>query len=150
MNFWSGRKSHLGKKVPAWYNDFAFYVGNHVGIVECRRELERLVNCYLCRWYYSSLHVIGFPNRSNNSGNIDMKIYESVCDEKSPIALPRSPFYSNSDSVITLSQSPNLLLKNFKPWFVIWTWFNVRLCFICRYLLSNLAYNAFFISGLMH
>ena len=29
---WSGRKNHVGKKVPTWYIDFA----------ECRRELERL------------------------------------------------------------------------------------------------------------
>ena len=31
---WSGRKNHVGKKVPTWYNDFAFHVGNHVSI--CR------------------------------------------------------------------------------------------------------------------
>ena len=28
----SGRKNHVGKKVLTWYNDFAFHVGNHVGI----------------------------------------------------------------------------------------------------------------------
>ena len=44
--------------------------------------------------------MIGFPNCSNNSGNIDMKMYESVFDEKSPITMLRTPFYSNSDSVI--------------------------------------------------
>ena len=28
----SGRKNHVGKKVPTWYNDFAFHIGNHVSI----------------------------------------------------------------------------------------------------------------------
>ena len=34
LNFWSGRKNHARKKVSTWYSDFAFHVGNHVGI--CR------------------------------------------------------------------------------------------------------------------
>ena len=32
LNFWSGRKNHVGKKVPTWCSDFAFHVGNHVSI----------------------------------------------------------------------------------------------------------------------
>ena len=34
LNFWRGRKNHVSKKVLTWYIDFAFHVGNHVGI--CR------------------------------------------------------------------------------------------------------------------
>ena len=33
-NVWSGRKIHVSKKLLTWYNDFAFHVGNHIGI--CR------------------------------------------------------------------------------------------------------------------
>ena len=32
LNFWSGRKNHIGKKVPMCYNDFAFHVSNHISI----------------------------------------------------------------------------------------------------------------------
>ena len=34
LNFWCGRKNHVGKKAPMWYSDFAFHVGNHVGICQ--------------------------------------------------------------------------------------------------------------------
>ena len=34
LPFLSDTKNHVGKKVPTWYSDFAFDVGNHVGI--CR------------------------------------------------------------------------------------------------------------------
>ena len=34
LQFLSGRINHTGKKVPKWYNDFAFHVGNRVGICQ--------------------------------------------------------------------------------------------------------------------
>ena len=37
LNFSSGKKNHVGKKVPTLYSDFAFHVGNYVGI--CRMPI---------------------------------------------------------------------------------------------------------------
>ena len=34
LSFWSGRKNHVGKKVPMWFNHFTFLIGNHVSICQ--------------------------------------------------------------------------------------------------------------------
>ena len=44
MNFWSGRKNYVGKKEPKWYNNFAFHVGNHVGIRWVRKTADERIS----------------------------------------------------------------------------------------------------------
>ena len=34
-------KNHIGKKVPMWYSDFAFHVGNHVGICQMLTQVRK-------------------------------------------------------------------------------------------------------------
>ena len=42
---WSGRKNHVGKKVPTWYNDFAFHVCNHVSICRMPTWVRKTAIC---------------------------------------------------------------------------------------------------------
>ena len=44
-NVWSGRKNHVSEKLLTWYNDFAFHVGNHIGI------------CWMLMWVRKTVAV---------------------------------------------------------------------------------------------
>ena len=52
LNFWRVRKNLVGKKLQTWYNDFAFRVGNYVGIADVsKKDWQTLnVNNLLSTW----------------------------------------------------------------------------------------------------
>ena len=55
----SGRINHVSTKVPTWYNDFAFHVGNRVGICRMPTWVRKTAFCLIswernkvCHWNF--------------------------------------------------------------------------------------------------
>ena len=86
---------------------------------------------------------------SNNSGAIDVKIDGSVLEEKSSSKMQELAFSSKLywDSYISLL--PELPPRKLELWFVLWSFFPLRLLCICINLPDGNAWNTVFTSGLV-
>ena len=69
LNFWSGRKNHVRKKVLMWYNDFAFHVGNHVGICQMLTWVRKTVGQHAFLKTVCSRERVNSSNHSVNPFN---------------------------------------------------------------------------------
>ena len=88
---------------------------------------------------------------SKNTDAIDVKMNGSVLEEKSSFKMLELTFTSKLDSGLKIKYS--LLLKvpprKLKPWFVLWSFFLLRLLCIPISLLYSLAWNTIVMSRLV-
>ena len=71
LNFWSGRKSNVDKKVSMWNSDFVFHVSNHIGICRMLVGIRKTVIWALflggaptsiCHFFPQSVHLSACPS----------------------------------------------------------------------------------------
>ena len=92
------------------------------------------------------IQLVSF-DQSNNTGAIDVKIDESVLEEKTSFKMLGLTFSSKLDWSSYIISLLKLLPRKFEPWFALWSFFLLRL--LCSYI--NLPYghrwNTVVISG---
>ena len=60
LSFWSDRKNHLSKKVPTWFNHFAFHIGNHGSICWMLSWVRKIAkNVQVNMWSILLIHTCG-------------------------------------------------------------------------------------------
>ena len=64
LEFLGGRINHVGKKVPTWYNDFAFHVSNHVDIrrmlIWVKKTRVEQFRCFILQTTYLQNQLFNF------------------------------------------------------------------------------------------
>ena len=88
-------------------------------------------------------------DQSNKTGAIDVKIGWSVLEEKSSFMILGLTFSSNLDWALTLSQLQSLPPRKLEPWFVLWSFFFLRLLCVSINLPYGYVWNTVIMSGLI-
>ena len=101
-------------------------------------------------WFQCWKNSTGFVwHWSNNTGAIDVKIDGSVLEEKSFFKMLGLTSLLNSIGALTLSILLKLPLRKLEPWFVLWSFFLLRLLCISINLPYGHVWNTVVMSGLV-